>query len=208
MAKLKIGSLFSGYGGLDLGVMEVLDAEVAWHCEWEDAPSAILDAHWPDVPNYRDVSKVDWASVEPVDILTGGFPCQDVSLAGARRGLKDGTRSGLWSEFAKAIEVLKPRLVVIENVRGLLSAEAAVGELEQCAWCMGDESDESALRALGAVLGDLADLRYDAEWCGLRAADAGAPHNRYRIFITAWPCDTNPYGDGFGSGGGVQQNCN
>jgi site-specific DNA-cytosine methylase len=73
MPKLKIGSLFSGYGGLDLGVMEVLDAEVAWHCEWEDAPSAILDAHWPDVPNYRDVSKVDWAAVEPVDILTGGM---------------------------------------------------------------------------------------------------------------------------------------
>lgn len=205
MSKLKIGSLFSGYGGLDLGVMEVLDAEVAWHCEWEDAPSAILDAHWPEVPNYRDVSKVDWASVEPIDILTGGFPCQDVSLAGARRGLKDGTRSGLWSEFAKAIEVLKPRLVVIENVRGLLSAEAAVGELEQCAWCLGDESNESALRALGAVLGSLADLGYNAEWCGLRAADAGAPHNRFRIFIAAWPCDTNPYGNGLGNRGGYSR---
>ena len=186
MAKLKIGSLFSGYGGLDLGVMEVLDAEVAWHCEWEDAPSAILDAHWPDVPNYRDVSKVDWSQVEPVDILTGGFPCQDVSLAGARRGLKDGTRSGLWSEFAKAIDVIKPRLVVIENVRGLLSATAH-SELEQCAWCVGDESGESALRALGAVLGDLADLGYNAEWQGLRAADAGAPHNRFRVFIVAYP---------------------
>ena len=115
--------------------MEVLDAEVAWHCEWEDAPSAILDAHWPGVPNYRDVSKVDWLQVEPVDILTGGFPCQDVSLAGARRGLKDGTRSGLWSEFAKAIEVLKPGLVVIENVRGLLSATAH-SDVEYCAWCM------------------------------------------------------------------------
>ena len=98
MPKLKIGSLFSGYGGLDLGVMEVLDAEVAWHCEWEDAPSAILDRNFPGVPNYRDVSKVDWSAVEPVDILSGGFPCQDVSLAGARRGLKDGTRSGLWAK--------------------------------------------------------------------------------------------------------------
>lgn len=203
MSKLKIGSLFSGYGGLDLGVMEVLDAEVAWHCEWEDAPSAILDAHWPDVPNYRDVSKVDWAAVEPVDILTGGFPCQDVSLAGARRGLKDGTRSGLWSEFAKAIEILKPGLVVIENVRGLLSASAADGELEQCAWCMGDESGEPSLRALGAVLGSLADIGYDAEWCGLRAADAGAPHGRYRVFITAWPSgDSNADGSGFKLGGG------
>lgn len=188
MSKLKIGSLFSGYGGLDLGVMNVLDAEVAWHCEWEDAPSAILDRNFPGVPNYRDVSKVDWSAVEPVDILTGGFPCQDVSLAGARRGLKDGTRSGLWSEFAKAIDVIKPRLVVIENVRGLLSAGAANSELEHCPWCMGDEPDESALRALGAVLGDLADLGYNAEWCGLRAADAGAPHNRFRIFIVAYPC--------------------
>lgn len=187
MAKRKIGSLFSGYGGLDLGVMQVLDAEVAWHCEWEDAPSAILDAHWPDVPNFRDVSKVDWEAVEPVDILTGGFPCQDVSLAGSRRGLKDGTRSGLWSEFAKAIEVLQPGLVVIENVRGLLSASASVGELEYCSWCMGDESSEPSLRALGAVLGSLADLGYDAEWTGIRAADAGAPHNRYRIFILAYP---------------------
>jgi DNA (cytosine-5)-methyltransferase 1 len=85
--RLKIGSLFSGYGGLDLAVMNVFDAEVAWHCEWEDAPCKILEANFPGVPNYRDVSQVDWASVEPVDILTGGFPCQDVSLAGRRAGL-------------------------------------------------------------------------------------------------------------------------
>lgn len=205
---LKIGSLFSGYGGLDLAVMDTLGAEVAWHCEWDDAPSKILDAHWPDVPNYRDVSLVDWASVEPVDILTGGFPCQDVSLAGARRGLAEGTRSGLWSEFAKAIGVLRPRLVVIENVRGLLSASAA-SDVEYCAWCLGDDSGESALRALGAVLGDLADLGYDAEWCGVRAADAGAPHGRFRVFITAWPKEYSySYGDGFSNGGWVQSNGN
>lgn len=183
---MKIGSLFSGYGGLDYAVEQFFDAETVWHCEWEDAPSKILEARYPGVPNYRDVSKVDWSQVEPVDILTGGFPCQDVSLAGARRGLGDGTRSGLWSEFAKAIEVLKPRLVVIENVRGLLSARAD-SVVEYCAWCMGDESDESVLRALGAVLGDLADLGYDARWQGLRAADAGAPHSRFRVFIVAYP---------------------
>lgn len=190
---MKIGALFAGYGGLDMAVSQVTGAELAWVCEWDDAPSKILAHHYPDVPNYRDVSKVDWAAVEPVDILTGGFPCQDVSLAGARRGLKDGTRSGLWSEFAKAIEVIKPRLVVIENVRGLLSADAH-SDVEQCAWCVGDESGESALRALGAVLGSLADLGYDARWKGVRAADAGAPHNRFRIFITAWPSDSNSYG--------------
>jgi DNA (cytosine-5)-methyltransferase 1 len=185
---VKIGSLFSGYGGLDLAVMNVTGAEVAWHCEWEDAPSKILDKHFPGVPNYKDVTKVDFTQVEPVDILTGGFPCQDLSLAGKRQGLKEGTRSGLWSEFARAIEELKPRLVVIENVRGLLSATATNPHLEQCAWCMGESGDgEPPLRALGAVLGDLADLGMDAKWTGVRAADAGAPHNRFRVFIIAYP---------------------
>jgi DNA (cytosine-5)-methyltransferase 1 len=189
---MKIGSLFSGYGGLDLAVMNVTGAEVAWHCEWDEAPSKILDKHFPGVPNYRDVSKVDFTQVEPVDILTGGFPCQDLSLAGKRAGLKDGTRSGLWSEFARAIEEIKPRLVVIENVRGLLSATATNPELEHCAWCMGEAGDgEPALRALGAVLGNLAQLGYDAKWTGVRAADAGAPHNRFRVFIIAYPADNN-----------------
>jgi len=184
---VKIGSLFSGYGGLDLAVAEMFDADVAWHCEWEDAPSKILEARFPGVPNYRDVSKVDWASVEAVDILTGGFPCQDVSLAGRRAGMTDGTRSGLWSVFAKAIDVLRPDWVVIENVRGLLSAKADC-DVEWCAWCMGETGDgEPPLRALGAVLGELADLGYDAEWAGVRASDAGAPHQRFRVFIVAYP---------------------
>lgn len=183
---LTIGSLFSGYGGLDLAVSAVTGARVAWHCEWDDAPSKILEKHFPGVPNYRDVSKVDFTQVEPVDILTGGFPCQDLSLAGKRAGLREGTRSGLWSEFARAIEEIKPRLVVIENVRGILSAKAH-SELEQCEWCLGDGSGEPSLRALGAVLGSLADIGYDAKWTGVRAADAGAPHNRFRIFIIAYP---------------------
>lgn len=181
---MKIGSLFSGYGGLDLAVADVFDAEVAWHCEWDDAPSAILERNFPGVPNYRDVSKVDWASIEPVDILTGGFPCQDLSLAGKRAGMKEGTRSGLWSEFANAIDVIQPQFVVIENVRGLLSATAH-SDVEPCPWCMGDVESDPLLRALGAVLGDLADLGFDAKWTGVRAADAGAPHNRFRVFILA-----------------------
>jgi len=137
---VKIGSLFSGYGGLDIAVAKQFDAEVVWHCEWEDAPSRILEANFPGVPNYRDVTTVDWSAVEPVDILTGGFPCQDVSLAGRRAGMAHGTRSGLWSEFAKAIDVLQPKWVVIENVRGLLSAKADSG-VEQCAWCVGEAGD-------------------------------------------------------------------
>lgn len=169
-----------------MGVEFVTGAKTVWHCEWDDAPSAILKHHWPDVPNFKDVSKVDWASVEPVDILTGGFPCQDVSLAGARKGLTDGTRSGLWSEFAKAIDVIRPRLVVIENVRGLLSASAG-SDVEQCPWCMGEESDQPSLRALGAVCGELSSLGYDAQWATIRASDAGACHRRERVFIIAWP---------------------
>jgi len=189
MTKLRVGSLFSGYGGLDLAVLNVLDAEMAWHCEWDDAPSAILAKHFPNVPNYRDVSKVDFTQVERVDILTGGFPCQDLSLAGKRAGLKDGTRSGLWSEFARAIEEIQPKLVVIENVRGLLSAKADNGmeyDTETLdGW--GLRGEQPVFTAIQAVLGSLADLGYDARWCGVRAADAGAPHNRYRIFIIAYP---------------------
>lgn len=189
---MKIGSLFSGYGGLDLAVSVVTNSEVVWHCEWEDAPSKILETNFPGVPNHRDVSKVDWASVEPVDILTGGFPCQDVSLAGRRAGMSDGTRSGLWSEFAKAIDILRPKLVVIENVRGLLSAKAH-SDLEECSWCVGEAgSGEPSLRALGAVLGDLAQLGYDARWESVLASEAGAPHRRFRVFVLAYPRGSSP----------------
>jgi DNA (cytosine-5)-methyltransferase 1 len=186
MTKLRVGSLFSGYGGLDLAVLNVLDAEMAWHCEWEDAPSAILAKHFPNVPNYRDVSKVDFTQVEKIDILTGGFPCQDLSLAGKRAGLKEGTRSGLWHEFARAIEELQPKLVVIENVRGLLSAKADNG-MEYSQEDLDDWGARPVFTAIQAVLGSLADIGYDAKWCGLRAADAGAPHNRFRVFIIAYP---------------------
>lgn len=181
---LRIGSLFSGYGGLDLGVQAVIGGDVVWHVEFDEAPSKILKHHWPDTPNYGDITAVDWSTVPPVDVLTGGFPCQDVSLAGARKGLTEGTRSGLWSHYAEAIRQLKPELVVIENVRGLLSATAG-GSVEPDPWGVGDGATRPVINALGAVLGNLADLGYDAEWCGVRAADAGAPHGRYRIFILA-----------------------
>ena len=193
---LKIGSLFSGYGGLDLAVQSVYDAEHAWFCEFDPAPSKILAHHWPDVPNLKDVTAVDWATVEPIDILTGGFPCQDVSAAGRRAGMTDGTRSGLWSHMVKAIDTLRPGLVVIENVGGLFSAQAD-SRVEPCEYNMGDADSGGhavLLRALDSVLGTLATLGYDAEWTALRAADVGAPHGRLRVFITAHP-------SGGGSGG-------
>ena len=186
---LRIGSLFSGYGGLDLAVQSVYDAEHAWFCEFDPAPSRILAHHWPDVPNLKDVTAVDWATVEPIDILTGGFPCQDVSVAGRRAGMTDGTRSGLWSHMVKAIDALRPGLVVIENVGGLFSAKAD-SRVEPCEYNMGDADSGGhavLLRALDSVLGTLATLGYDAEWVALRAADVGAPHGRLRVFITAHP---------------------
>ncbi|MGP9622235.1 DNA cytosine methyltransferase [Corynebacterium sp. AOP34-AQ2-28] len=121
---LTIGSLFSGYGGLDLAVESVTGARTAWHCEYDDAPALILAHHWPDVPNHRDVTTIDWSTVEPVDIITGGSPCQDLSAAGKRAGMTEGTRSNLWVNMREAIAALRPRLVVWENVRGALSATA------------------------------------------------------------------------------------
>ncbi|TFB96549.1 MULTISPECIES: DNA cytosine methyltransferase [unclassified Cryobacterium] len=191
----RIGELFAGYGGLGMGVQSVIGGEVVWFSEFDAAPSKILAHHFPGVPNHGDITKIDWSTVEPVDVLTGGFPCQDVSLAGARAGLMDGTRSGLWSEFAKAIDALRPGLVVIENVRGLLSAKTMedideeIGDLESDPAGLGELGwgDRPVLNAFGRVLGDLAELGYDAQWVGLRAADAGAPHGRYRVFIVAHP---------------------
>jgi DNA (cytosine-5)-methyltransferase 1 len=181
---IRSGELFAGVGGLGMAVDEVFGSTPAWFAEFDAAPSKVLAHRYPDVPNFGDVTKL----IDPpkVDILAGGFPCQDVSLAGARRGMKNGTRSGLWSEYARIIDEVRPDWVVIENVRGLISARAD-SEVEPCPWCVGDGDDEYHLRALDAVLADLAALGFDAEWTGLRAADIGAPHGRYRFFILAWP---------------------
>lgn len=183
---MKSGELFAGVGGLSMAVDEVFGTRPAWFAEFDAAPSKVLAHQYPGVPNYGDVTKVDFRTVPHTHVRAGGFPCQDVSLAGRRKGMKDGTRSGLWSEFRRSIQEDRPDWVVIENVRGLLSANA-VGDVEPCPWCLGDDQDQHALRALGAVLGDLADLGFDAEWTGLRAADVGAPHGRFRVFILAWP---------------------
>jgi DNA (cytosine-5)-methyltransferase 1 len=207
------GSLFSGVAGLDRAVAEVTGAEPAWFVDNDPAACRVLAARFPGVPNLGDITRVglpysdeewaamvaraaddesfllplpDWSSVDRVHILTGGFPCQDLSLAGLQAGLRPGTRSGLWLYMAHAIRMLRPRLVVIENVRGILSV-AAHSDVEPCPGCVGDGPDVVALRALGAVLGDLADLGYDAVWCGLRAADVGAPHERFRVFVAAVP---------------------
>ena len=182
----RIGSLCTGYGGLDMAVESVLGGEHAWVADNDAGASKILAHRFPLVPNLGDITAVDWAAVEPVDILTAGFPCQDISCAGKRAGLREGTRSGLWSHVARAIAALRPPLVVIENVKELLS-ERADSDVEQCPWCLGDTDSESAVRALGAVLADLAEVGFDAEWVSVPAAAAGACHLRWRVFVLAWP---------------------
>ena len=196
---MRYGSLFSGAGGLDLAIESVFGATCAWHCELEvltddegrqrpNAAVKVLAHRWPGVPNLDDISAVDWSTVEPVDILCGGFPCQDISCAGKRAGMGEGTRSGLWSEFARAIRELRPQFVVAENVRNLLNVEAN-RTLEHDTATVGDGPGRPVLRALGAVLGDLCDLGYDAQWVTVAASDVGAPHRRERVFILATAAD-------------------
>ncbi|CPV56498.1 DNA cytosine methyltransferase [Mycobacteroides abscessus] len=193
----RIGSLFSGAGGLDLAVEHVTGGRTVWHCEADPDAAKVLAAHWPGVPNLGDITAVDWSAIEPVDVLCGGFPCQDVSAAGRRAGIASGTRSGLWLEYAEAINQLRPQLVVIENVRGLLSGYAHRA-MEPGPDDLGDRSSRPLLRAAGAVLGDLADLGYDAQWTTVAASDIGAPHRRERVFIVAYPA---------GSGRPDEQKC-
>jgi DNA (cytosine-5)-methyltransferase 1 len=175
-----------------MAVEEVFGATTAWFSEFDEAPSKILAHHWPHVPNYGDMTKIDWASIEHVDIISGGTPCQDLSHAGKRKGMTEGTRSNLWVQMREAIAIQKPKYVVWENVRGAYSAEAD-SDLEQCEGCVGDTSDGRVfLRALGRVLGDLSDLGFDAEWRGIRAADVGSCHARFRVFVLAVRRDAIP----------------
>ena len=104
---LTVGSLFSGYGGLDLAVEHVFGARTVWFSEINEPVARVFSHHWPDAPNLGDITMIDWHTVEPVDILCGGFPCQDVSTVGKMAGLAPGTRSGLWANMADAIDQLR-----------------------------------------------------------------------------------------------------
>lgn len=187
MSTPRIGELFAGYGGLGMGVQAVFGGEVAWYSEIDKGALKILTHRFPGVPNVGDVTTADWSTVEPVDILTGGSPCQDLSHAGKRAGMTEGTRSNLWVAMREAIAQLRPPTVVWENVRGAYSA-CADSEMGRCPRCVDPGAPgghDPRLRALGRVLGDLSELGYDASWHGLRAADVGAPHGRFRVFVIA-----------------------
>jgi DNA (cytosine-5)-methyltransferase 1 len=155
------GSLFTGIAGLDMG-LDLAGAVTswAWQCEKDPHARAVLAHHYPTVKRYEDVREVDEHAARP-DLICGGFPCQDISNAGKRAGI-DGERSGLWAEFARIVRVLRPRVVFVENVRALL------------------------VRGADRVLGDLAELGFDAEWEVFRASDVGAPHLRERLFVLAY----------------------
>ena len=204
---LTIGSLFSGYAGLDMAVAAATGAETKWFFEYDDGPAAILQHHFPDVPNYRDVTTADWGTVPPVDIICGGSPCQDLSTAGKRAGMAEGTRSNLWVAMREAIATIRPRLVVWENVQGALSAKAvSESDMEPGSGPLGEGVGRGGyLRALGRVLGDLADIGYDAQWTTVRASDVGAPHHRARVFLVAYPADTAGIGLQAGRAGGQVQ---
>lgn len=159
----RIGSLCSGYRGLDAAVEAVFGGTTAWVSDIDPGASAILAHHWPQVPNLGNLTTVDWSAVEPVDIVCGGYPCQPFSDAGKRLGVND--ERHIWPYIATALRVLRPRYAIFENVGGHLR------------------------RGFDTVLADLASIGFDAEWCTVRASEVGAPHPRRRLIILATPAD-------------------
>jgi DNA (cytosine-5)-methyltransferase 1 len=162
---ITVGSLFSGIGGLDLG-LEQAGMKTIWQVEYDDWARGKLDENFPHTTKYKDVREVGKHNLEPVDLIAGGFPCQDVSWAGPGEGLS-GERSGLWFEYLRIICELRPSYIIVENVAALLN------------------------RGAGRVLADLAGIGFDAEWETLRASDFGAPHRRDRFFLVAYANQIN-----------------
>lgn len=174
-AKLRVLDLFSGIGGFSLGLERTGGFETVAFCEINDFCRRVLAKNWPEVPCYEDVCTLTADTLArdgiAVDVIAGGFPCQDLSRAGSRAGL-EGSRSGLWREFARLIGELRPSVVIVENVPDLLSL------------------------GLGSVLGDLAEIGFDALWECIPASALGAPHLRDRFWLLAVPQHTNSHDAG------------
>jgi DNA (cytosine-5)-methyltransferase 1 len=146
--------------------------ETVAFCEFDKHAQKVLKKHWPDVPVYDDVreltnDRLKSDGITGIDVITGGFPCQDISVAGKQAGIGEGTRSGLWSEVARLIDDIQPRFAIMENVTALISGDSG--------------------RWFGRVLGDLAEIGYDAEWHCIPASELGAHHHRDRVWIIAYP---------------------
>lgn len=161
---MTVGSLFSGIGGFDLG-FERAGYDVRWQVEIDEYANRVLAKHWPHVRRYRDIRTIDWRDVEPVDVVCGGFPCQPHSVAGRRKASEDDR--DLWPEVVRCLRETQPRWFVGENVTGLLSSENG--------------------RFFGTVLRDLAACGFDVEWDCIPACAVGAPHERDRVWIVAYP---------------------
>lgn len=173
MKKLRVLDLFSGIGGFSLGLERTGGFETVAFCEIEPFPRRVLAKHWPEVPQYDDVRTLTAARLAAdgiaVDVITGGFPCQDISLAGKRAGVGEGTRSGLFSEVIRLASDIRPGIIILENVSNLLSGPSE----QRGGW-------------FGRVLGALASIGYDAVWDCLPAGNLGAPHERDRVWIVAY----------------------
>lgn len=172
---MKIGSLCTGYGGLDMAVEAFFDAETVWTADNDKYASIVIEQKIKK-PNLGDIKTLNWASLEPIDILTAGYPCQPFSAAGHRKGVED--ERHIWPYILEGISTLRPKWIVLENVRGHLS----LGFKE--------------------VLKDLASIGYDARWRIVRASDVGAPHQRARLFIVAYPSNN---GQSQGQSSGLAQ---
>jgi len=167
---MKVLDIFSGIGGFSLG-LERAGMETVAFCEIDPFCQKVLRKHWPEVPIYDDVRKLTRERLEAdgitgIEVITGGFPCQDISIAGKQAGI-DGERSGLWPDLARIISDIQPQFAIVENVTALLSGDRG--------------------RWFGRVLGDLAEIGYDAEWHCIPAAAIGAPHIRDRVWVLAYP---------------------
>jgi DNA (cytosine-5)-methyltransferase 1 len=175
--KLRVLDLFSGIGGFSLGLERTGGFETVAFCEIEPFPRRVLAKHWPEVPCYDDVRTLTAERLAAdgiaVDVITGGFPCQDISTSGRQAGIRDGTRSGLWSEIVRLTSELRPQFVIVENVSNLLAGPSE----RPGGW-------------FGRVLGDLAALGYDAEWHCIPASRLGASIRRDRVWIIAFSHET------------------
>jgi DNA (cytosine-5)-methyltransferase 1 len=157
---MTFGSLFSGIGGIDIG-LERVGFQPLWQCEVNKFCRELLSKRWPDIKLYGDIKDID-EKTPRTDVLCGGFPCQDISTANTKGKGLDGSKSGLWFEFYRVIRILRPRYVLVENVANLVN------------------------KGLDRILQGLAEIGYDAEWQVLSAAQFGAWHLRRRIFIVAY----------------------
>jgi DNA (cytosine-5)-methyltransferase 1 len=174
MSKLRVLDLFSGIGGFSLGLEATGGFDTVAFCEISEYPRKVLAKHWPDVPIYNDVreltkEKLDGDGITDINVVCGGFPCQDISNAGKGAGIGADTRSGLWSECARLLGELRPTIhyAIFENVTALIS---------------GDNG-----RWFEQVLWDISQVGYDAEWHCIPASELGAHHHRDRVWIIAYP---------------------